>query len=129
MKMLPLMFATALLAGCVASRVNSSFAERQEKYLAELPKTRASQWGPCECTYQFLTDTGAAGVPVVVQALDSFGGKTNDFMRALIVDGASYYSNGTNTLVAPIMDRATRDPAADVQAVAKRWLDKLREKK
>ncbi len=119
----------ALLAGCVASRVNSSFAERQKKYLVELPKTRASQWGPCECTYQFLTDTGAAGVPVVVQALDTFSGPTNILMRALIVDGASYYSNGTNTLVAPIMDRATRDGAADVQAVAKRWLEKLREKK
>jgi hypothetical protein len=117
-----------LLAGCVASQVNSSLAERQQKYLAELPKERRRPWGPCECTYHFLADTGAAGVPVVIQALDSFGGKTNDFMRAMIVDGAQHYSQGTNTLVAPIMDRAARDSSTDVQAVAQRWFDKQRKK-
>ncbi|MCX7005847.1 MAG: hypothetical protein NTY53_01090 [Kiritimatiellaeota bacterium] len=128
MKTLPLLLSVALLAGCVASQVNISFAERQKKYLAELPQEREHQWGPCECTYHFLADTGAAGVPVVIQALDNLSGPTNILMRALIVDGASYYSNGTNTLVAPIMDRATRDPAADVQAVAKRWLEKQHKK-
>lgn len=118
----------ALLAGCVASQVHGTFAERQKKYIAELPKTRASQWGPCECTYQFLTDTGAAGVPVVLRALENFPGPTNVFMRALIVDGACYYSNGTNTVIRPIIDRATRDPAADVQDVARHWLEKQRKK-
>jgi hypothetical protein len=118
----------ALFAGCVAPQVAPQFAERQKKYLVELPQARERQWGPCECTYHFLADTGAAGVPVVIQALDSYGGKTNDFMRALIVDGASYYSQGTNTLVTPIMERAARDPAAEVQAVGKAWFDKQRKK-
>ena len=117
------------LAGCVASQVTPRFAERQKAYLAELPKTRERQWGPCECTYHFLTTTGAAGVPVVVQALDSFGGPTNIQMRALMVDGACYFSNGTNTVVRPIMDRALRDSATNVQAVAQHWLDQRKKKK
>jgi hypothetical protein len=45
------------------------------------------------------------------------------------VDGAQYYSRGTNTVVVPIMARAARDPAAEVQAVGKAWSDKQREKK
>jgi len=115
--------AVALFAGCVASQVSSSFAERQEKYLTELPQARARPWGPCECTYHFLAETGAAGVPAVLQALDLYAGKTNDTMRALIVDGAWHYSNGTNTVVAPLMARAARDPAPAVSAVAQQWFD------
>jgi len=121
--------AVALFAGCVASQVSRPFAERQKKYLTELPQTRVRPWGPCECTYRFLAETGAAGVPAVLQALDTFSGPTNSTMRALIVDGAWHYSNGTNTVVAPIMDRALRDPAAAVSAVAQRWLEARREKK
>jgi hypothetical protein len=128
MKTIPLLLMALLLAGCVASQVNTSLAERQQKYLADLPQERQRPWGPCECTYHFLADTGAAGVPVVVQALDSFGGKTNESMRAQLVSGAWHYSQGTNTLVAPIMDRAARDSATNVQAVAKHWFDKQRKK-
>lgn len=128
MKNRPGLLLVLLLAGCAMPSAQAPLAERQQKYLAELPKERERPWGPCECTYHFLADTGAAGVPVVIQALDSYGGKTNDLMRALIVDGASYYSQRTNTVVVPIMERATCDPAADVQAIAKRWFDKQRKK-
>jgi len=116
------------LGGCATARVNTSTATRQQAYLAELPQQRERQWGPCECTYHFLNDVGAAGVPTVIQALDTFSGPTNSLMRALIVDGAQYYSHGTNTVVAPIMTRAAHDPAAEVQAVGNAWFDKQRKK-
>lgn len=117
-----------LFAGCAAPKVGTTPTELQRQYLADLPATRMSPWGPCECTYHFLTDTGAAGVPVVIQALNSYSGKTNDSMRALIVGGAWHYSRGTNWVVAPIMEQAARDPAAKVNAQAKKWLDSQREK-
>jgi hypothetical protein len=117
-----------LLTGCATPQANAPLAERQQQYLAELPKVRQRPWGPCESTFHFLADTGAAGVPTVVQALDTFGGPTNVLMRALIVDGAQHYSQGTNLVVRPIMDRALCDSAADVQAVAQHWLDKQQKK-
>ena len=129
MKTVSLALLILLLAGCVASQFSAPVAERRQKYLAELPQVRTRPWGPCECTYHFLAESGAAGVPAVLQALDSYAGKTNGSLRALIVDGAWHYSNGTNTVVVPIMDRAARDPDPAVRAVAQRWLDARREKK
>ncbi len=117
-----------LLAGCMASKVNPSVTEREKKYLAELPQSRSLSWGPCMCTYHFLADTGAAGVPMVIRTLDGFSGSTNIQMRALIVDGAWHYSKGTNTVIAPIMDRAACDPAPAVQAAAQKWFDQQRGK-
>jgi len=129
MKTAPLVLLALLLAGCVLCKTPSSFAERRAQYLADLPQQRERQWGPCECTYRFLEDTGAAGVPVVLQALDSFSGHTNSQMRALIVDGAWHFSRGTNSVVAPIMGRAAHDPAAEVNAPAKKWFTQQREAK
>ncbi len=128
MKSTPVLLLALLLAGCAAPQANVPLAEQQRKYLAELPKERERPWGPCECTFHFLTDTGAAGVPTVLQALDSFSGPTNILMRALIVDGAKHYSQGTNTVVVPIMERAARDSAADVREAAQHWLGRQRKK-
>ena len=128
MKTLPLVLLALLLAGCVASRVYPPVTEREKKYLAELPQTRSQSWGPCMCTYHFLADTGAAGVPAVIRILDGYSGSTNIQMRALIVDGAWHYSKGTNTVVSPIMDRAARDPDPAVQAAAQKWFDQQRGK-
>jgi hypothetical protein len=73
---------------------------------------------------EFLRDTGQAGVPTVLKALDRYSAPADAIVRMQIVSGAWHYAppEESNDVVLPIMQRAKDDPDASVNTVASEWL-------
>ena len=130
MRLVTLLLAAVCLGGCVDAQTRVPPNDRHAAYLAELQRVRDRQWGPCVTTMEFLQDTGQAGVPTVLKALDRYGAPADAMVRMQIVSGARHYvpADGTNDVVLPIMQRAKDDPDARVSKVASDWL-RLRQEK
>jgi hypothetical protein len=130
MKPVTMALAVLCFCGCRAPQVRTPPTERDKAYLDELQLTRNRQYGPCMATYRFLKDTGKEGVPTVLKAIELHSGAADASLRALILNGVSYYSRGAGAgdIVLPIMLQASRDPDARVSGKARDWLQ-ARQKK
>jgi hypothetical protein len=131
MRLVTLLLAAVCLGGCVDAQTRVPSNDRHAAYLDELQRVRDREWGPCVTTMEFLQDTGQAGVPTVLKALDRYGAPADAMVRMHIVSGAQYYApaSGTNDVVRPIMQRAQDDPDARVNTVARDWLRQRQEKR
>jgi len=131
MRLVTLLLAAVCLGGCVDAQTRVPPNDRHAAYLDELQRVRNRQWGPCVTTMEFLQDTGQAGVPTVLKALDRYGAPADAMVRMQIVSGARHYApaGGTNDVVLPIMQRAKDDPDARVSKVASDWLRVRQEKR
>ena len=130
MRLVTLLLAAVCLGGCVDAQTRVPPNDRHATYLDELQRVRDRQWGPCVTTMEFLQDTGEAGVPTVLKALDRYGAPADAMVRMQIVSGAWHYAppDKSNDVVLPIMQRAKDDPDARVNTVARDWL-RLRQEK
>lgn len=130
MKCIAILLAALCLCGCAGHGGRTPSKDRHTAYLDELQATRHAPYGPCIATFHYLNDTGEAGVPAVLKALDLYSGPANAPIRALIVDGAWHHArrSGKDEVLLPIMRRASEDPDASVSERAKKWLQ-TREKR
>lgn len=131
MRTTALVLAVLGLWGCGAPRVPKAPQERDRAYLEEVWTSRNRPYGPCMATYNYLKATGKEGVPVVLKALDRYGGPADVSIRAQIVSGAWHYdrASGGGDFILPIMSRASGDPDAKVNKKAKEWLQARQKKR